>query len=240
MTDYPTLDAQRAAWEAWNAETREKRLSEISTDQRDHVIAWLRAVGRADLDIIDVGCGAGWLCPSLTPFGRVTGTDFSANVLARAQAKMPEVVFVPGDFMQLPLDDAAYDAVITLEVLAHVADQPAFVAKLARILRPDGMLILATQNRPTLEKLNNVPPPAPGSIRQWVDGDELTALLTPYFDVWELKAITPRANRFPWRLVCNNKVDPALQLLFGNGPKRLKERLGWGWTLMALARRRAS
>lgn len=239
MTDYPTLDAQRAAWEAWNAETREKRLSEVSTDQRDHVVAWLQAGGRADLDIIDVGCGAGWLCPSLTPFGRVTGTDFSAEVLTRAQAKMPEITFIPGDFMQLPFDDAAYDAVITLEVLAHVADQPAFVAKLARMLRPNGLLILATQNRPTLEKLNNVPPPAPGSIRQWVDGDELTALLTPYFDVWELKAITPRANRFPWRLVCNNKVDPILKRLFGDGPKRFKERLGWGWTLMALARKRS-
>lgn len=240
MKDHPTIDAQRAAWEAWNTETREKRLSEVSTDQRDHVVAWLEAMGRADLDIIDVGCGAGWLEPSLTPFGRVTGTDFSADVLARATAKMPDINFIPGDFMQLPFDDAAYDAVISLEVLAHVADQAAFVAKLARILRPNGLLMLATQNRPTLEKLNNVPPPAPGSIRQWVDRDDLTALLTPHFDIWEMKAITPRANRFPWRLACNNKVDPILKHLFGDGPRRFKERLGWGWTLMTLARKRAA
>jgi 2-polyprenyl-3-methyl-5-hydroxy-6-metoxy-1,4-benzoquinol methylase len=225
VTDQPTLAAQRAAWERWNAETREQRLGEISTDQRDYVLAWLERLGRSDLDIIDVGCGAGWLCPSMARFGRVTGTDFSADVLARAQQRMPD-------------EAPAFDVVVSLEVLSHVADQPAFVAKLARLLRPNGMLMLATQNRPVLERLNRVPPPEAGAIRQWVDRDELTALLSPHFDIWELKAITPRANRFPWKLVSNNKVDRALGMLFGEGPKRFKERLGWGWTLMTLARKR--
>lgn len=238
MTDQPPLAAQRAAWERWNAETREQRLGEVSADQRDYVVAWLERLGRTDLDIIDVGCGAGWLCPSLVSFGRVTGTDFSEDVLARAQERMPEVRFIAGDFMSLPFEASSFDVVVSLEVLSHVADQPAFVAKLAQLLRPSGMLMLATQNRPVLERLNRVPPPASGAIRQWLDADELTVLLSPHFDIWEMKAITPRANRFPWKLVSNNKVDGALHVLFGDGPKRLKERLGWGWTLMTLARKR--
>lgn len=238
MTDHPTLAAQRAAWERWNAETREQRLGEISTDQRDCVLAWLQRLGRTDLDIIDVGGGAGWLCPSMARFGRVTGTDFSADVLARAQERMPEVRFIAGDFMSLPFEASSFDVVVSLEVLSHVADQTAFVAKVAQLLRPSGMLMLATQNRPVLERLNRVPPPEPGAIRQWVDRDELNALLSPRFDIWEMNAITPRANRFPWKLVSNNKVDKALKALFGEGPKRFKERLGWGWTLMTLARKR--
>ncbi len=236
--DIPSIAAQRDAWEKWNAETREHRLSDISEDQRDRAVGWLKTLNRQDLRIIDVGCGAGWLCPELARFGRVTATDLSASVLSRARARMPNVNFVPGDFMELQFDGEGFDVVVSLEMLAHVADQPAFIAKLAGLLRPGGVLILATQNRPVLEKLNRVPPPAPGSIRKWLDEAELRELLSPHFYIDQLLIITPKANRFPWRLVSNNKVDPILKALFGNAPKRLKERLGWGWTIMALAHKR--
>lgn len=236
----PSLSAQRDAWEKWNAETREQRLSDISEDQRDRVVGWLNMVNRTDLRIIDVGCGAGWLCPELQRFGTVTATDLSASVLSRAQTRMPHVSFVAGDFMNLQFDNEGFDVVVSLEMLAHVADQSAFIAKVASMLRPGGKLMLATQNRPVLEKLNRVPPPAQGSIRKWVDETELRELLRPHFDVDELAIITPKANRFPWRLVSNNTVDPLLRALFGNAPKRLKERLGWGWTIMTLAHKRVA
>lgn len=236
----PSIAQQRDAWEKWNRETREQRLSDVSEDQRDRVVAWLQGLNRRDLWIIDVGCGAGWLCPELGRFGRVTATDLSAAVLARAQARFPQVDFIPGDFMELQFDADAFDVVVSLEVLAHVADQSAFIAKLARILRPGGVLILATQNRPVLERMNNVPPPAAGSIRHWVDETELRSLLRPHFDVDELAIITPKANRLPWKLISNSKVDPLLRVFFGSAPKRLMERLGWGWTIMTLARRRST
>lgn len=234
----PSIAEQRDAWEKWNRETREQRLSDISTDQRDRVIDWLKALNRRDLRIIDVGCGAGWLCTELCRFGRVTAIDLSADVLARAQVRMPQVAFIPGDFMELPFEDESFDVVVSLEMLAHVADQSAFISRLARILRPGGVLMLATQNRPVLERLNRVPPPAPGSIRKWVSEAELRDLLRPHFDINELAIITPKTNRLPWRLVSNGTVDPILKTLFADAPKRLKERMGWGWTIITLARRR--
>lgn len=238
MMTTPQIENQRAAWESWNAEARERSIGGVSTDQRDLVLAWLARLRRRDLDIIDVGCGAGWLCSSLTSYGRVTGTDLASDLVERAQQRWPDVRFVGGDFMSLPFEANAFDAVISLEVLSHVEDQPAFIAKLARLLRPNGMLLLATQNRPVLERLNNIPPSPPGALRRWVDRDELRALLAPHFDIWRMEAITPRANRYPWKLVCNNKVDPVLERVFGDAPKRFKERLGWGWTLMTLGQKR--
>lgn len=233
-----TLSQQRAAWEWWNAETREKHLGEISRDQRDNVTRWLQNLGLHNLNLIDVGCGAGWLCPTLTMYGYVTATDLSSDLLARAQRRFPLATFVAGDFMELSFPEGHFDVVVSLEVLAHVEDQPAFVAKLARLLNDSGLLMLATQNRPVLERLNHVPPPPPGALRRWVSESELRTLLDPYFEVLELKAITPRANRYPWRLVCNNNADKFLHAMFGDTPKRLKERFGWGWTLMTLARKR--
>lgn len=240
MAKPPSTSEQAAAWDKWNAATREKRLSEISIDQRACVVEWLESMGRNDLDIIEVGCGAGWLCPALTPFGSVTATDLSVEVLARARERMPEVTFVAGDFMELGFGHESFDAIVALEVLSHIADQSAFVAKLSRMLRRDGMLMLATQNRAVAEKYNRTLPPIPGQIRKWVDHEELEALLAPHFDVREIRSITPRTNRLPWKLINNDKINPVMRRLFGEGPKRFKERLGWGWTLMALARKRSA
>lgn len=235
----PSEAEQRASWNAWNASTREKRLSEISVDQRTVIEAWLSQIGRTDLSLIEVGCGSGWLCPTLEKFGSVTATDIADEVLARAQARMPAVKFVAGDFTALQFAREAFDVVVSLEVVSHVADQPAFLNKLANMLRPNGLLMLGTQNRTALETYNNVPPVIPGVIRKWVNERELRDLLQPRFEVSEVRGITPITERMPWRLVNNPKVNPLLNKLSGGAIKRMKERAGWGWTLMALARRRA-
>jgi 2-polyprenyl-3-methyl-5-hydroxy-6-metoxy-1,4-benzoquinol methylase len=233
----PTIEQQKAAWNEWNATTRAKRLSEISIDQRDVVVGWLRGLGRTDLDLVEVGCGAGWLCPSLEEFGRVTAIDLLDDALASAQARMPKVNFIAGDFMAVEFEPGVFDVAICLEVISHVADQGAFVAKLARVLRPGGRLMLATQNKPVLERLNRVKPPIPGQLRRWLDRDELTMLLSAHFDVLEVRSITPRTNRSAWRLINNSKANAVLHFLFGDAPKHWKEDMGLGWTLMALARK---
>lgn len=234
----PTIAEQQAHWNKWNAEAREHGVGDVSADQQRRIVAWLTQTGRRDLSIIDVGCGAGWLCPSLIPFGQVTATDLSDDVLARARQRFPQVSFVAGDFAQLAFEPAGFDVAISLEVLAHVADQPAFIAKLASLLKPGGLLMLATQNRPVLERFNRVGAPQAGQLRRWVDRQELAALLAPHFDVAEMRTLTPKANRGLWRIFNTGKIDRVLAPVFGDAPKRLKERFGLGWTLMTLAKKR--
>ncbi|MBL8548715.1 MAG: methyltransferase domain-containing protein [Hyphomonadaceae bacterium] len=233
------IAVQQRFWSDWNTTTREKTLNRISLDQRKFVLDWLKRQGRTDLKMIEVGCGAGWLCSDLTPFGALTATDFCAEVLERAQARLPQVNFVAGDFMELDFGEAQYDVVICLEVLAHVADQPAFMARLARLLRPGGVLMLATQNAPVLQRWNKVPPPKPGNLRTWVDRHQLRALLEPQFEVDEISSLTPLANQGIMRLVNSEKLNRPIRLLFGDALERLKERAWLGWTLMTLARKPA-
>jgi SAM-dependent methyltransferase len=233
-----SIDTQRAYWNWWNATYRAKNLSEISIDQRNTVQAWLTELGRTNLDLIEVGCGAGWLCPSLKVFGRVTATDFSDEMLARASALVPDVRFVEGDFMALDFGAGQFDVVVTLEVLAHVADQRAFIAKLETLLRPGGLLMLATQNRPILERFNTVEPQQPGQLRRWVDRNELEALLSPHFDVLQMRVMTPVAGNGPMRLLAGRKAKQLLRRVVGRTIERTLERSGFGWTLMALARKR--
>lgn len=235
-----SLALQREFWTAWNAANRERGLSEISLDQMETAVAWLKSAGRTDLSIIDVGCGAGWMCPPLQMFGRVTATDLSEDVLARAAERIPSVRFVPGDFMSLDFPESAFDVVVSLEMLSHVADHEAFVAKLARLLRPGGALILATQNRPVLEKYNKIPPPAPGQLRRWFDRAELTALLAPHFDIEELKRTTPIASKGLMRLLAGRRIRGAIRRIAGRSYERGLAGAGLGWTLMVLARKRVS
>jgi 2-polyprenyl-3-methyl-5-hydroxy-6-metoxy-1,4-benzoquinol methylase len=168
----------------------------------------------------------------------VIGTDLSHEVLDRARARLPDVRFVAGDFMALDFGNAAFDVVTSLEVLSHVADQPAFVAKLAHHLRPGGYLMLATQNRPVLQRYNRIPPPKPGQLRHWVDKKELRDLLAREFEVIDIFSATPKANKGLMRIINSRTFNKPIRALVGRRLDRLKEAAGLGWTLMALARKR--
>ena len=162
----------------WITSNRENSVDEVSRREAEVVYKWLSLLNRKDLDIADVGCGTGWFCPYLTSFGRVTATDLSDEVLARAQHRTPDVRFVSGDFIKnLDFGINSFDVVITLEVLAHVADQRAFLKKLACHLRPKRPSDVSYANRWVLRYLNLIPPPAPGQLRRWVDQGELHELL---------------------------------------------------------------
>jgi 2-polyprenyl-3-methyl-5-hydroxy-6-metoxy-1,4-benzoquinol methylase len=169
----------------------------------------------------------------------VTATDLSDEVLARAQQRSPEVTFVAGDFMDLDLGTKRFDVLIGLEVLSHLADQAAFVTKLASHLKPGGYLMLATQNRFVLQRFNAIPPPAPGQLRRWVYRHELRQLLDPEFEVCELFSVSPKANKGFMRLVYSHKLNWPVRAIFGNRIERLKEAMGLGWTLMVRAQRKS-
>lgn len=236
----PSIILQQKFWNQWNASTRESGIERVSIEQADQVVAWLRSIGARDADLIDVGCGAGWLCSRLTEFGRVVGTDLSDEVLARAADRCPSVEFVAGDVMSLDFGARKFDAAISLEVLSHVADQPAFMDKIAAMLKPGGHFIIATQNRPALMR-NAIPAPQPGQLRHWVDRHELTALLQPKFKLLELRSITPMFNRGFLRAVNSSKLHRLAASLklepVGKTVIRMQEKAWLGWTLVALARK---
>jgi len=229
-------------WNRWNAEAREASIGRVSIDQAETITGWLGRLGRRDLDIIDVGCGAGWLCERLTAFGRVTGTDLATDVVARAAQRLPAARFVAGDFMALDFAAQSFDVVTSLEVLPHVVDQAAFLEKIAGLLRPGGYFMIATQNRPVLEQ-NDIPPPAEGQIRHWVDRHELAELLGRRFEVVELLSRTPHYNNGFRRYLNSGKVHSILERTGLGGFSRaitVQQEKAWlGWTLMALARKKA-
>ena len=228
---------RRHPWSDQN-ESREDVQGEVSLRQARVVRQWLERTERRDLKILEVGCGVGWLLPTLTPFGEVVANDRPDDALSRASRRHPDVTFVPGDIMDVDLGHESFDVVVSLEVLSHVASQQAFLDRVATLIKPGGHLMLATQNRPVLAKYNNVPPPREGQIRKWVDQAELRELLRPSYMVSDLCSVTPVANGGVMRIVNSRKVNAPIRAVLGDRLDRLKERQGLGWTLMCLAERR--
>ena len=235
------IEPQRAFWNSWNATHREHGVPEVSRRQAEIVEGWLDGLEARDLNIIEVGCGAARFTPRLVRYGAVTATDLSDELLARARERTPEATFIAGDFMALDFGAAPFDAAVTFEVLSHVADQEAFIARIARLLRPGGYLMLATQNRPILQRYNqHIPPPEVGQLRRWFDKRELRDLLQPHFEIGKLFTVTPQGSGGLMRFAQSPKINGMMQRLGIGGPYRsFWEACGFGWTLMVLARRRS-
>jgi SAM-dependent methyltransferase len=104
-------------------------------------------------DVLDVGCGTGalWVAIApLLPHLRLTLTDLSDGMVeaaADAVAALDGVDLVgalPCDVQELPFPDESFDVVVANHMLYHVPDPARAAAGLARVLRPGGVLMAAT------------------------------------------------------------------------------------------------
>lgn len=105
----------------------------------------------AGRDVLDVACGEGYGTALLArDAARVTGIDVSPEAIDHARAAYAGVGnarFEVASCTRLPLGDASVDVAVTFETIEHIAEQEAFLAELARVLRPSGLLVLSCPNR---------------------------------------------------------------------------------------------
>jgi 2-polyprenyl-6-hydroxyphenyl methylase/3-demethylubiquinone-9 3-methyltransferase len=106
----------------------------------------------AGLRILDIGCGAGILCEPLARMGAiVVGADPSAANIAAARIHAEETGLAI-DYRATTvaaLADAGerFELVLAMEVVEHVADLSLFVKRSAEMVKPSGIIIVATINR---------------------------------------------------------------------------------------------
>jgi 2-polyprenyl-6-hydroxyphenyl methylase/3-demethylubiquinone-9 3-methyltransferase len=105
-----------------------------------------------DLRILDIGCGGGLLSEPLSRLGaEVTGADASATNIEVAKLHA-ETSGLKIDYRATTAETIAqagetFDVVLAMEIIEHVSDVELFLAECARMVRPGGLLLVATLNR---------------------------------------------------------------------------------------------
>jgi 2-polyprenyl-6-hydroxyphenyl methylase/3-demethylubiquinone-9 3-methyltransferase len=104
------------------------------------------------LRILDIGCGGGLLCEPMARLGAdVVGADASeTNIeIARIHASQSGLDIDYRATTAEALADAGemFDVVLNMEVIEHVADVELFATKCAQMVKPGGLMFVATINR---------------------------------------------------------------------------------------------
>lgn len=175
-----------------------------------------------DVSLLDAGCGGGLMSEPLCRLGAdVTAIDAGDETIevARNHAErnglniayrqdMPETLVAEG---------IQYDAVMSLEVVEHVADIDAFLAALAALVKPNGALVMGTLNR-TLKSLALAKvgaeyilrwvPPGTHDWNKFVRPSELAAGLRDHgFELRTIKGIMFNPLKDEWALSNDTDVN---------------------------------
>jgi len=110
----------------------------------------IKDFGRTDLNIADIGCGAGFLTNYLAgDFKNVYGLDASSSTLKIAAKKdeTNSVHYTNGNAYQLPYADESMDVVCAMDFLEHVDSPKKIIEECSRVLKPNGLFFFHTFNR---------------------------------------------------------------------------------------------
>jgi len=104
------------------------------------------------LTVLDIGCGGGLVAEPLARLGAdVTGIDPAQETIeaakTHAQGAGLSIAYRAATAEELADEGKQFDAVLLLEVVEHVPDVPAFLKRLAPLVKPGGVMILSTLNR---------------------------------------------------------------------------------------------
>lgn len=144
------------------------------------------------LRALDVGCGGGLLCEPMAGLGmQVTGIDASEMSVRVAQhharSSGLDIDYRHCLSAELVHEQQQFDIVLNTEVIEHVPDQQMLIAECCSLLKPGGLLVLATLNRTVKSYLFGIVgaeyvlrllPIGTHSWRTFVKPSELNAMLT--------------------------------------------------------------
>ena len=202
---------------------------------------------QAGARVLDVGCGYGGPAMQLAREhqARVTGMTLSrvqferAKALANGLSETRRPQFLLGDWLENGLEDASFDAALTVECFGHVVDKQRFLNELRRVLVPGGRLVLvfwAAMEEPVPSQRSQLETlcaqarlPSLGSERAVQELVEQAGLHWAGCEDWsrDVLGTWPRAVAHAAWLTCTRRNVRARVLGF-DGESKLPVGMAWG------------
>lgn len=126
----------------------------------------------ADTALLDAGCGSGLALQLAVMRGAVcTGLDASAALLKIARYRVPDADLRVGELEELPYAADTFDVATSFNSVQYAGDPGRALTELARVVRPGGLVAVATWGQPQDCQITAVlgevvplmPPPPPGA-----------------------------------------------------------------------------
>lgn len=176
--------------------------------------------------VLELGCGMGHLLAWLVDRYQVFGCDINPFALAQARLNVPlgEFSLLSGD-LPFAFPEAVFDILIAKHVVEHLSHPDQSIFEMSRVLRPGGLLILATPNLSSLMRGRKK--------EQWIGYKDPTHISLKPPDEWlallRLNGLQPRrvfSDGF-WDAPYIPIVPAPLQKLLFGFPGGLQAVLGW-------------
>jgi 2-polyprenyl-6-hydroxyphenyl methylase / 3-demethylubiquinone-9 3-methyltransferase len=182
----------------------------------------------ANIRILDVGCGAGFLTNDLAQHGYdVTGLDLSEPTLevARRHDSKGSVKYFCRDAYRMELGDGAFDVVCAMDFLEHVEHPPIILHEVARVLKRGGLFFFYTFTRNFLSWLiiikgvewfiRNAPSNL-HCLRYFIKPAELKRMCRDNgLEVSVCRGMTPKVFQSAfWRMLATGTVDDRFTFTF--------------------------
>ena len=153
------FEAMAAEW--WDPAGKFKPLHLMNPTRLDYITRQIAAEFRRDLTkpvpfsglrLLDIGCGGGLLSEPMARLGAtVVGADAALRNIpvARLHAETQGLVIDYRHTTAEALAEAgeAFDVILNMEVIEHVADPQGFVTTCRTLLKPGGLMVCSTLNR---------------------------------------------------------------------------------------------
>lgn len=139
------LHAVKASYARW-APVYDRTFGAITNVGRRRVVEYINDLTTER--ILEVGVGTGLALPNYRPDPKVTGIDFSEEMLAKARAKVETLGLDhvqdlrQMDARTLDFPDASFDVVAAMHIISVVPEPERVMAEMARVCRPGGVIVI--------------------------------------------------------------------------------------------------
>jgi len=190
------IDAVESSYARW-APIYDKTFGAITSGGRRQAVDHInKRTGR----VLEIGIGTGLSLPNYNPELQVTGIDYSAEMLAKAQRRVERMALKQVvelrqmDARTLDFPDNSFDTIAAMHVLSVVPEPEKVMREIARVLKPGGQVVITNhfvRTKGMLARLERLSAPFANIIGWHSDFEIGTVLHEQTLEVAEQRALPP-------------------------------------------------